>query len=130
MLGAHDENTFDLELPYALWKSSRRHLLWTSRLAKDGTMSANKIQRCLILVDSYGRLVAMEVDSTPRPTRARYIKTTDPPLAPSLPRKLCIYNNLQKPLVDEVLTSYVAVLVQTFRKAHKDHQLLMETQRF
>lgn len=130
MIGAHDENIFDPELPYVLWKSSRGHLLWTSRLAKDGAMSANNIERRLILVDSYDRLVAMEVDSAPRPTRGRYIKTTDPPPAPSSPRKLCIYNNLQKPLVDEIVTSYVALLAQTFRKAHKDYQLLMETQRF
>ncbi|OAA79404.1 hypothetical protein LEL_02890 [Akanthomyces lecanii RCEF 1005] len=129
-IGAHDENIFDPELPYVLWKSSKGHLLWTSRLAKDGTASANKVEKRLILVDSYDRLVAMEVDSEPRSTRGRYIKTTDPPPAPSSSRKLCIYNNLQKPLVDEIVTSYVAVLAQMFRKAHKDYQLLMETQRF
>lgn len=128
MIGAHDESLFDPDLPYVLWKSSKGHLLWTSRRARDGTASGTAIEKRMILVDSYDRLVAMEVGCGPRSTRGKYIQRTDPPPEFPSPQTLYVYGNLPRPLVDEIVTSYVAVRAQTFRKAHKDHQLLMETQ--
>ncbi|TQV91470.1 hypothetical protein V2A60_008884 [Cordyceps javanica] len=128
MIEAHDEYIFAPELPHVLWKSSEGHLLWTSRFAKDGTGSGDAIEKRMVLVDSYDRLVAMEISSEPQSARAKYFKTTDRPRAPSLSRRLYMYGNLTQNMVNEVVTAYVAVLAQMFRKARKDYELLMETQ--
>lgn len=129
-MAVDDESVFAPKLPYILWKSSKGHLLWTSRLAQDGAASAPTLEKRMVLVDSYDRLVAMELDYEQRPTKERYFQTTDRPKAPSSPRKLCLYGNLEQDMVEQVMTTYVAILAQMFRKACKDYEVLMETQEY
>ncbi|KAJ6781696.1 hypothetical protein PWT90_09505 [Aphanocladium album] len=126
-IGVYDEYIFNPYLPCVLWQSSKGHLLWTSRLVKDGTGSTDPIRKRLVLLDSYDRLVAIEIDNESRATR-RLIQTTTPPRPPALSRKLYMYGDLDRSLVTEILLSYVAILAQIHRKRQMEYEEMMETQ--
>ncbi|KAJ3498461.1 hypothetical protein NLG97_g1101 [Lecanicillium saksenae] len=127
LIGICDEYIFNPYFPCMLWQSSKGHLLWTSRLVNDGTGTAGALRKHLVLLDSYDRLVAMEIDNESRTSR-QLMQTTSPPRPPALPRNLYVYGDLERPLVEEILISYVAVLAQIYRKVQVEYELLMETQ--
>lgn len=127
LIGVYDEYVFNPYLPCVLWQSSKGHLLWTRRLVKDGTGGATSIRKRLVLLDSYDRLVAMEIDDESR-TERQLIQTTSRPRPPVLPRKLYMYGNLERVLVEEIIMSYLAILAQIYRKTQMEYEQLMETQ--
>ncbi|KAJ2975833.1 hypothetical protein NQ176_g5296 [Zarea fungicola] len=78
---ALDWKSCNPKFPYCLWESSQGHLLWTIRIVTDvREISYPRLQKRLVLLDSYDRLVAMEYIPVPTFSEARDVddKTADP----------------------------------------------------
>lgn len=110
------------------WKSSRGYLLWTCRLARDAISTTTttipptgKVSSRLVLVDAFDRLVAMEIDGGARRRNEQLVRRVDPPPLLSSQRELRLYGKLANKLVEEILTSYMALKWQSRRRSNLDY---------